>query len=78
MHTIPQCRVTATVFTLVVAAAVLMRMESMKLEGKVALVIGGASGIGLAIAQRFSAEGAQVYLTGRRQPDLDAAVERIG
>jgi len=50
----------------------------MKLEGKVALVIGGASGIGLAIAQRFSAEGAQVYLTGRRQPDLDAAVERIG
>lgn len=50
----------------------------MKLEAKVALVIGGASGIGLAIAQRFSAEGAQVYLTGRRQPDLDAAVARIG
>jgi NAD(P)-dependent dehydrogenase (short-subunit alcohol dehydrogenase family) len=49
-----------------------------KLAAKVALVIGGASGIGLAIAQRFSAEGAQVYLTGRREPDLDAAVARIG
>ena len=51
---------------------------SRKLEGKVAVVTGGNSGIGLATAQRFVAEGAQVFITGRRQGELDAAVERIG
>ncbi|GAB1541140.1 glucose 1-dehydrogenase [Scytonema sp. NUACC21] len=49
-----------------------------KLEGKVALVTGGNSGIGLATAKRFVAEGAYVFITGRRQTELDAAVKEIG
>ena len=49
-----------------------------KLEGKVAVITGGNSGIGLATAQRFVAEGAYVFVTGRRQSELDAAVKQIG
>src|SRR5260370_34607854 len=49
-----------------------------KLEGKVAIVTGGTTGIGLATAQRFVAEGAYVFITGRRQAELDAAVKLIG
>jgi NAD(P)-dependent dehydrogenase (short-subunit alcohol dehydrogenase family) len=49
-----------------------------KLEGKVAVITGGSSGIGLATAQRFMAEGAHVFITGRRQSELDAAVKQIG
>ncbi len=49
-----------------------------KLEGKIALVTGGSSGIGLATAQRFVKEGAFVYITGRRQAELDKAVKIIG
>ncbi|MFE9062916.1 SDR family NAD(P)-dependent oxidoreductase [Streptomyces violaceusniger] len=48
------------------------------LEGKTALVTGGSTGIGLASAVRLAAEGAQVFITGRRETELDAAVEAIG
>ncbi|HSY79096.1 MAG TPA: SDR family oxidoreductase [Verrucomicrobiae bacterium] len=49
-----------------------------KLTGKIALVTGGNSGIGLATAKRFVAEGATVFITGRRQKELDSAVREIG
>lgn len=49
-----------------------------KFSGKVALVTGGSTGIGLATAIRLADEGAYVYITGRRQAELDAAVELIG
>ena len=49
-----------------------------KLEGKVAVITGGNSGIGLATAQRFVADGAYVFITGRRQRELDAAAKQIG
>jgi NAD(P)-dependent dehydrogenase (short-subunit alcohol dehydrogenase family) len=47
-------------------------------EGKVVVVTGGTSGIGLATAKRLAAEGAAVFITGRRQPELDAAVKSMG
>src|SRR2546426_11388818 len=49
-----------------------------KFQGKVAVVTGGSSGIGLATAKRFVEEGAFVYITGRRQTELDKAVSLIG
>jgi len=49
-----------------------------KLKGKVAVVTGGSSGMGLATAKRFVEEGAFVYITGRRQTELDKAVSLIG
>src|SRR3984893_10734597 len=49
-----------------------------KLEGKVAVITGGNSGIGLATAQRFVAEGAYVFVTGRRRDELDKAVAALG
>jgi NAD(P)-dependent dehydrogenase (short-subunit alcohol dehydrogenase family) len=51
---------------------------SKKLEGKIAIVTGGSTGIGLATAQEFVAQGAFVYITGRRQAELDKAVATIG
>ena len=49
-----------------------------KLEGKIALITGGNSGIGLATAKQFVNEGAYVFITGRREPELAAAVQEIG
>jgi NAD(P)-dependent dehydrogenase (short-subunit alcohol dehydrogenase family) len=49
-----------------------------KLQGKVAVVTGGSSGIGLGAAQRLVADGAYVFITGRRKSELDAAVASIG
>jgi len=50
----------------------------MRLEKKVALITGGNSGIGLATAKQFVDEGAYVFITGRREPELAAAVKEIG
>jgi len=51
---------------------------SRKLEGKIAIVTGGSTGIGLATAKRFASEAAHVIVTGLRQAELDAAVSEIG
>jgi NAD(P)-dependent dehydrogenase (short-subunit alcohol dehydrogenase family) len=49
-----------------------------KIEGKIAVITGGSSGIGLATAQRFVDEGAYVFITGRRGSELDDAIKQIG
>ncbi len=49
-----------------------------RMTGKVALVVGGASGIGLATAERLAAEGAEVFITGRRAAEVEAAAGKIG
>ena len=49
-----------------------------KLDGKIALITGGSSGIGLAAAQQFVNEGAYVFITGRREAELAAAAKQIG
>ena len=54
------------------------RLNGKKLEGRVAVVTGGSSGIGFEAAKLFVAEGALVYITGRRQVELDRAVTEIG
>src|SRR6201981_3510332 len=53
-------------------------MKTGKLNGKIAVITGGSSGIGLATAKRFVKEGAYVFITGRRQAELDKAVAEIG
>jgi NAD(P)-dependent dehydrogenase (short-subunit alcohol dehydrogenase family) len=53
-------------------------LHTTKHEGKIALITGGTSGIGLATAQRLALEGATVVVTGRRQLELDATVQTIG
>ena len=52
-------------------------LATKRLDGKIAVITGGSSGIGLATAQRFVDEGAYVFITGRRQSELDAAVRQI-
>ncbi|MBO9128054.1 MULTISPECIES: SDR family NAD(P)-dependent oxidoreductase [unclassified Rhizobium] len=49
-----------------------------KLDSKTAVVTGGSSGIGFAIAERFIREGAKVYITGRRPAELDVAANKLG
>jgi NAD(P)-dependent dehydrogenase (short-subunit alcohol dehydrogenase family) len=49
-----------------------------RLKGKIAVITGANSGIGLASAKRFVAEGAHVYITGRRQEELDKAIKAVG
>ena len=49
-----------------------------RLAGKIAVITGASSGIGLATAMRFAQEGARVFMTGRRQTELDAAVAEVG
>jgi NAD(P)-dependent dehydrogenase (short-subunit alcohol dehydrogenase family) len=53
-------------------------LTAKRLDGKIAVITGGNSGIGLATAQRFVQEGAFVFITGRRQSELDKAVKQIG
>jgi NAD(P)-dependent dehydrogenase (short-subunit alcohol dehydrogenase family) len=54
------------------------RTMTKKLEGKTAVITGGTEGIGLATAKLFVKEGAYVFITGRRQKELDEAVKAIG
>jgi NAD(P)-dependent dehydrogenase (short-subunit alcohol dehydrogenase family) len=49
-----------------------------KLEGKIALITGGNSGIGLATTKQFVKEGAYVFITGRRESELASAIKEIG
>ena len=49
---------------------------ALKLDGRVAVITGGSSGLGLATARRFVEEGAFVFITGRRQKELDGTVTR--
>src|ERR687887_780065 len=53
-------------------------LSQRRLDGKIAVITGGSSGIGLATTQRFVEEGAYVFITGRRQRELDTAVNQIG
>ncbi len=53
-------------------------MNANQLDGKIAVITGATSGLGLATAKRFVAEGAYVFITGRRQNELEEAVRKVG
>jgi NAD(P)-dependent dehydrogenase (short-subunit alcohol dehydrogenase family) len=53
-------------------------MNANKLDGKIAVITGATSGLGLATAKRFVAESAYVFITGRRQNELEEAVKKVG
>jgi len=53
-------------------------LTSKRLEGKIAVITGGSSGLGLATGRRFVADGAYVFITGRREGELNAAIKKIG
>ena len=53
-------------------------MEMQSLKGRVALVTGGSTGLGFGAAKKLIEEGASVYITGRRQAELDRAVSKLG
>ena len=55
-----------------------MELITKRLEGKIAVITGGSSGVGLATAQRFVQEGAYVFITGRGQSEVDKAIKQIG
>ena len=55
-----------------------IELSQKRLEGKIAVITGGNSGIGLATAERFVKEGAYVFITGRRQSEVDNAIKEIG
>ena len=55
-----------------------IELVTKRLDGKIAVITGGNSGIGLAAAHRFVQEGALFFITGRRHDELDKAVKQIG
>src|ERR1700757_3792707 len=78
IQTIVLCMVRTTTKNMLMEEGQQTELITKRLEGKTAVITGGNSGIGLATARRFVQEGAYVFITGRRQNELDKAVKQIG
>ena len=78
IQTIVLCMVRTTTKNMTMGEGQQTELVTKRLEGKTAVITGGNSGIGLATARRFVQEGAYVFITGRRQNELDKAVKQIG